>query len=179
MRANARQQLALAKLENVAEAKLKTHLKYVGLHQREAAYDARPGSSAKARPDEFKKQFVRMFPRQFTMTLRRWGLLRELEGVPCSNPGCYEGLGRGGQPRRLGPLRWAKNPHTLDVRKTTVWHFCQNCKARYFVSYLSILLCRVGGGVASLTDDVIAYWNCVHDAPLWTICRELGLTEPL
>lgn len=177
LRALENQLVARARENNKRKMRLVTHLKYINLNQRSASYEGRPAQCSHVRPSRTLKEMLRMDALAFTKCCIEGSLLANLEGAPCILPGCFNGCDEPGAKRRLGHLSGSKAAGELDVKSQSVFYRCRQCHGKYTVTFGSSLFSKVGGGAASLTDNVVGFWNCVHDVPLTTCCKMLGLSE--
>ena len=167
---------------NRQRAAVVTHLKYVALHQRTPAYENRPSHSAKVRPARTAKELLRMTAYHFAKAQIEDKLLADLQGAPCTQPGCYSGnvaKAHEERPRVLGRLSRPKRCVEMDVTRKTVYYRCLRCRSFFAATHGSVIFNRVGGGSASFTDNVLAFFNCVHDVSVTATCKQLGLSEPV
>ncbi|CAK0841896.1 unnamed protein product, partial [Prorocentrum cordatum] len=184
LQARERELVARAREHAGKKGKIVTHLKYVSLKQRSVAYEGRPAQRSMVQPARTVKALLRMNPRDFTMACIEDGLLPQMQGAPCAMPGCIArdeknevlllgSHGKGSAWERsttqcvLGSLHARKNAGASDVTVHTV----------YSVASGSLIFHRLGGGSTSLTDQVVAFWNCVEDMPVTATCKQLGLSE--
>ena len=109
-------------------------------------------------------------------------VLMDLQGAPCTQPGCFSGSAvhvHGDRARVLGRLSRSRTCTDLDVSLKTVCYRCLCCRTPVAVTHGSVMFSKVGGGAASLTDNVLAFFNCVHDVSVTATCKQLGLSEPV
>ncbi len=170
--------LEKAKQNNKKKAKIVSHLKYVNLRQRSAMYSERPAQRSQVPAKRSAKQLLQMDPCNFVKCCIGDKLIVDLEGHPCVRPACF----RGGQGTpeasgTLGKLTALNYPASMDVSTRSVWHRCKKCGGKYSVTFGSMLFPKVGGNLVSLTDNVVAFWACVHDCSVTTCCKMLGLSE--
>ena len=76
----------------------------------------------------------------------------------------------------MGKLIASKKPKCLDVTTAIAWHRCRNCGSKYSVAFGSLLFPRVGGSMVCLTDNVLAFWYCVHAVSPTTCGKILDLS---
>jgi hypothetical protein len=130
-------------------------------------------------PKRTAKQLWRMMPIEFVKCCIEDGLLSDLQGSSCVMPACIAGDSEPTAKRTLGKLAAKRTQGPDDVTCRNVWYACKRCRSRYAVTYGSSIFPKVGGGLASLTDNVQAFWKCVHDVSVTSCCHELNLTEPV
>ena len=115
-----------------------------------------------------------MWPKDMHAYCLQKGLLRDLKGTPCSQPGCYSGCSAPFKDRVLGSVHEAWNTLDMDVSVRTCRYCCLHCRSKYMVTCGSPLFWKIGGGMASMTDNVVGMWLCVHDVDVTTACKMLG-----
>jgi predicted nucleic acid-binding Zn ribbon protein len=182
IKAQERQLRAANLLANRRRAVIVTHLKYVSLHQRTPSYEQRPSHSASVRPARTGKELLRMSAYDFVKAQIEDKVLMDLQGAPCTQPGCFSGSAvhvHGDRARVLGRLSRSRTCTDLDVSLKTVCYRCLCCRTPVAVTHGSVMFSKVGGGAASLTDNVLAFFNCVHDVSVTATCKQLGLSEPV
>ena len=179
LRAKEQQLRAQTLFVNRRRAALVTHLKYVALHQRTPSYEQRALHSAAVKPARTFKELLRMNAYDFVKAQISDELFADLQGAPCTQPGCYSGSVVEDRPRTLGRLSRPKRRRGMDVTRNSVCYRCQRCRSPFAVTYGSVLFSRLGGGAASFTDNVLAFFNSVHDISVTATCKQLGLSEPV
>ena len=131
-------------------------------------------SAATSTRCELRTVVTCMWPKDMHAYCLQKGLLRDLQGTPCSQAGCYSGCSGPFKDRVLGSVHEAWNTLDMDVSVRTCRYYCLHCRSKYMVTCGSPLFSKIGGGMASMTDNVVGMWLCVHDVDVTTACKMLG-----
>jgi hypothetical protein len=158
-----------------AEARAVAKKKYTRPQQESKDYKEMPRQRAKAPVARSDLVLKRAPPYPLTKMMIEDGLFMDLQGQPCTKPGCNKEDSVLGQLVGAKTVDFSSAEHVMDISRDTVCYRCRNCRARHTVVDGNPLFRGLGHGGYGPSFMIFAWWGFVEDKPATLVSRELNI----